>query len=239
MPPTPHLLVLRHGPLVGPDRLVPSLDGRADQLSWRAHDCTEDPALPPLDGVAGLLVLGGLMGVHDDDPWLEPERTLLREAVDRGVPVLGICLGAQQLGVALGGEVTRLPATNIALADLTRTGAGREHEVVAGWPDGAPALFHHDDAVSTLPEGATVLLEGAPGVTSAWCDDSDTALAVQFHPEASPATVRAWQERRAAASDGEVDEDFLARVEAAAPFTAAAGTALVLRWVDARVLPRA
>lgn len=230
----PHLLVLRHGPLVGPDRLVASLDGRSEQLPWREHDLTEDPTVPPLDDVAGLLVLGGLMGVHDDDPWLEDERDLLREAVASGVPTFGICLGAQQLGHALGGTVDSLPETNVSQPALTRTGAGGEHEILAGWPDGAPAVFHHDDAVTALPEGAAVLLEGAPGVHAAWCDESDTALAVQFHPEASAATVRAWEEQR-----GDVREDFLAEVEAADAFTRAAGAALVMRWVDGRVVPRA
>lgn len=228
----PHLLVLRHGPLVGPDNLTAPLDQRSDQLPWVEHDLTEDPTVPSLDDeVAGVLVLGGIMGVHDDEPWLEPERQLLRDAVAAEVPVFGICLGAQQLGMALGGEVDRLPASNIALPDLQRTGTGREHEVLAGWPDGAPALFHHDDAVVTLPEGATVLLEGAAGVTAAWADASDTAVAVQFHPEASPATVRGWEEAR-----DDVDEAFLERVERAAPFLRAAGVALVIRWLDTRVL---
>lgn len=230
----PHLLVLRHDPLAGPDLLVPPLDGRAEQLPWRQHDLSQDPAVPALDGVAGVLVLGGTMGVHDDDPWLEPERALLVEAIAAGVPTFGICLGAQQLGLALGGTVERLPETNITLPGLTRTGAGREHEVLAGWPDGAPAVFHHDDAVTTLPDGASVLLEGAAGVTAAWCDESDTAVAVQFHPEVGPATVRGWEEAR-----GDVREDYLADVEASAPFIRAAGVSLVLRWVDTRVMPRA
>lgn len=229
----PDLLVLRHGPLVGPDQLAGSLGRREDALRWREHDLTEDPAVPTLDDVAGLLVLGGLMGVHDDDPWLEPERALLRAAIDDGVPTLGICLGAQQLGAALGGAVERLPETHINLPGLVRTDAGREHDVLAGWPDTAPVVFHHDDNVTALPEGAMVLLEGAAGVPAAWCDASDTVLAVQFHPEAGPATVRAWQERR-----GDVREDFLAEVDAGAPFLRAAGVGLFLRWVDTRVLPR-
>ncbi len=230
----PHLLVLRHGPLVGPDQLVPSLDGRAATLPWVEHDLTLDPTVPPLDEeVAGILVLGGIMGVHDDDVWLEPERALLRAAVAAGVPVMGICLGAQQLGAALGGEVARMADSNIALPPLTRTEAGREHDVMAGWPDGAPVVFHHDDAVVRLPQGATVLLEGSPFATSAWCDATDTALAVQFHPEASPATVRAWEELRQ-----DVREEYLAEVAAAAATTRAVGVSLVLRWLDTRVVPR-
>lgn len=229
-----HLLVLGHGASTGPDLLVSALDSRADHLPWVLHHLTEDPEVPTLDDVAGLLVLGGKMGTYDDDSWLEPERALLREAVATGVPTFGICLGAQQLGVALGGAVERQPAMHLALAGLTRSAAGRDHEVLAGWPDGARAIFHHNDNVVTLPEGAVVLLEGTPGVPSAWRDASDTAIVVQFHPEASPATVRHWEEAR-----DQVDEDYLARVEAAAPFTRAVGVSLVLRWLDTRVLPRA
>ena len=229
-----HLLVLGHGPTTGPELLGPALDSRAHHLPWVLHDLVADPVVPDLDDVAGLLVLGGVMGVHDDDPWLEPERDLLRTAVADGVPTFGICLGAQQLASALGGAVTHLPATNASVPGLRRTGAGREHEVLAGWPDGAPAVFHHDDAVSTLPDEAVVLLEGSAGVTSAWSDASDTAIAVQFHPEVEPATVRRWEEDRDA-----VNEDFLAQVETAAPFVRAAGVSLVLRWFDSRVLPRA
>ena len=62
------------------------------------------PQPSALDSAAGLVVMGGPMGVHDDLPWLEDERALLRAAVGSGLPVLGVCLGAQQLAAALGGD---------------------------------------------------------------------------------------------------------------------------------------
>lgn len=232
-----HLLVLRHGPLVGPGTLAPSLDGRARQLPWHEVDLDAGAALPDLAGVAGLLVLGGVMDHDDADPWLAPERDLLVDAVEARVPVLGVCLGAQQLGRALGGEATSLPQVHADLPPLHRTAAGRDHDVLAGWPDGAPGLFHHRDVVSRLPDGAVPLLEGAAPTVAAWRDASDTALAVQFHPEASPDGVEAWSRLR-----DEVPYDreaFLARVAATAATVRAAGVALVARWVDVRVLPRA
>lgn len=237
----PHLLVLGHGPGVGPDLLRAPLDGRSATLAWREHDLTVDPTVPALTAdVAGLVVLGGQMNTDDDDPWLEPERALLREAVASGVPTLGICLGAQQLAAALGGEVVHRPdGRHAAVSGLERTEAGVSHDVLAGWPDGAPAVFHHGDEVATLPQGAVPLLAGSEGAHPAWVDATDTALAVQFHPEASATTVRGWQERLGAAEGREPDEVFLADVAAAAAFTRAAGVGLVMRWVDTRVVPRA
>jgi GMP synthase (glutamine-hydrolysing) len=236
-----HLLVLSHGPGVGPDLLRSPLDGRAASLVWRQHDLVREPTVPRLTAdVAGLVVLGGQMNTDDDETWLEPERALLREAVAAGVPTLGICLGAQQLGAALGGSVVHRPAgRHAAVSPLRRTEAGGSHDVVAGWPDGAPALFHHGDEVATLPRDAVPVLDGSDAAHPAWVDATDTALAVQFHPEASPATVNRWRGRVTGDQEGEIDEAFLADVEAAAPFTRAAGVGLVMRWVDTRVVPRA
>jgi len=232
----PHLLVLRHGPLVGPGTLVDPLDGRAGQLPWREVDLDAGADLPDLAGVVGLLVLGGVMDHDDADPWLAPERDRLVEAVDTGVPVLGVCLGAQQLGRALGGEVTPLPQVNAAVAPLHRTDAGREHDVVAGWPDGAHGLFHNRDHVSRLPAGAVPLLDGAVPGAIAWRDAGDTVLAVQFHPEATPAGVEAWSHLH---DEPPYDrEAFLARVVTTSATVRAAGVALVARWLDVRVLPR-
>ena len=127
----------------------------------------------------------------------------------------------------------------MAVTSLERTDEAHDDEVFAGWPDGGPAVFHHGDEVARLPDGAVPLLAGGDGAHPAWVDATGTAHAVQFHPEASPTTVADWQRLHAESTGGAVDEDFLATVEAAAPFTRAAGVSLVLRWVDTRVVPRA
>ena len=87
-------------------------------------------------GLDGLVVLGGPLGVHDVDanPHRRAEMDLLRQAHVHGVPVLGLCLGAQLLAAALGGETGRMPEPErgwmlSALYDRT----GKPVAQAAGW----------------------------------------------------------------------------------------------------------
>src|SRR6056297_537237 len=185
------LVVLTHTPAAGLSAWRPVLRAGIGG-AWRELDAAAGQPLPrSLDAVAALLVLGGTMSVLDvdDHPWMAREQALLAAAVDAEVPVLGVCLGAQLLGSALGGEVRRRPATQVATLELTRTPAGRSDPVVSGWHDHLPGLFAHQDEVAPLPPGAAPLLRGGEGVP-AWRFGS--AIAVQFHPEVDAATLAGW-----------------------------------------------
>ena len=74
------------------------------------HPYAGDP-VPTLDGYAGLVVMGGAMSANDDEvfDWIGPVKELIRDALTEGVPTLGICLGHQLIGAALGGRVTPNP----------------------------------------------------------------------------------------------------------------------------------
>lgn len=231
------LLVLRHHEVTGPDMLVPILDGRANRRPWRqVHLGVEDvPALS--DRTRGVLVLGGPMGVHDTDehPWIGAELELLRDAMGREVPVFGICLGAQLLATALGGEVSRRDVPEIGVFGLDRTLGGTEDEIFAGWADGSWVLLLHQDQVTTMPDGAIAMLEGSDGVP-AWRTADGLGYAVQFHPETSPDLLARWvadPELREMYEASGVDADALVEdVRRRAPFLRAAGLSLVGRWLD-------
>ena len=114
--------------------------------------------------------------------WLGPELVLLRQAHERGVPVLGICFGGQALCVALGAGIERDVGWEIGYRGVETD----EPELV---PAGPWFQFHHDRMLP--PPGAVVVARNDFGV-QAW--RSGRSLAVQFHPEVTPEILDLWLE---------------------------------------------
>jgi GMP synthase-like glutamine amidotransferase len=102
-------VVLQHVPHEDPGAIGEALNSVGQVVSTVRVD-RGDPVPGPAEvaDMVGLVVMGGPMGIHDDEahPWLAHERDLMAAAVAAELPVLGVCLGAQQLAVALGGQVT-------------------------------------------------------------------------------------------------------------------------------------
>lgn len=239
------LLVLEHDPTTGACRFADVLDDRTSLAPWRTVDVTTDTALTDVDlgAVAGLVVMGGPQSVADGvaPTWLSAEQALLRDAVATEVPVLAVCLGAQVLATAHGGEVTRLDRPEVGFLPVRRVGpaAAGEEEVTAGWPDGAATLLMHEDGVTTLPPAGEPLLEGPSGAV-AW--RLGPAVATQAHPEADAAQLERWTATPALAellTRAEVDgAELVAEASRRERFTRPLGHALLGRFVDGPVRRR-
>jgi GMP synthase (glutamine-hydrolysing) len=147
-----------------------------------------DP-LPSLDEIDGIVAMGGPMSAAhlEAHPELEAERELLAEAVDRQVPVLGICLGAQLLARALGAEVRPGPRAEIGFASVRVTDPN--DPLIGALAPEATVLHWHGD-VFDLPEGARSLAHSAATEHQAF--RYGNAWGVLFHPEADAAMVEAW-----------------------------------------------
>jgi GMP synthase (glutamine-hydrolysing) len=146
-----------------------------------------DP-LPELGEVDGILALGGEQNALD--PALAGEVALLREATAREVPVLGVCLGAQLLAHALGGEVRRLSRRHLAWPELVALPAAAGDPVLGALPAGAAGVHWNEDGFA-LPPGAVELLR-SPAASGEGFRAGRRAWGVQFHPELDEAALQGW-----------------------------------------------
>ena len=150
----------------------------------------------PLDGYAGLIVLGGPQ--HADDQELAPIRQLLRDAVSSELPTLGICLGGQLLAVANGGRVEPNPdGPEIGAQLIAKRAAASTDPLFGALPITPDVLQWHFDAVTALPPGA-VQLASSPMCEQQAFRLGRLAWGVQFHIETTPEIVRSWAEEDAA-----------------------------------------
>ncbi|MHA3703520.1 type 1 glutamine amidotransferase [Jatrophihabitans sp. YIM 134969] len=154
-------------------------------------------ALPAdLTGFDALIVMGGRMGAGDDAefPWLADVRALLVAAVNGEVPTLGVCLGSQLLGLALGGTVERNPeGPEVGASLVAKRQAAAGDPLFRALPITPDVLQWHDDAVTRLPSGAELLMS-SPGCATQAFRVGRVAWGVQFHIENTADMVREWTE---------------------------------------------
>lgn len=146
--------------------------------------------LPSLDTIAGVVIFGGDMGAHEGatHPSIDLTTDLARRAVERDIPVFGLCLGHQILGAALGGELQ--PASTNE-AGFTTVSVGAEDRWLGGFTGELSTVQWHTDQV-TLPPGATLLATNDAAPNQAFRLGS--AIGTQFHLEADARVLRLWQQ---------------------------------------------
>jgi len=165
---------------------------RQDGADVRTVELDAGDAIPSLDESDALLVFGGPMNVdeHHRFPWLAPETAAIRDAALGGLPVFGVCLGAQLLARALGARVTKNPEPEVGLLPVQLTNAGASDRLFAGWPRQAPVVQWHSDTFA-LPAGAT-LLATSPACRHQAFRYGSRAYGLQFHPEVTADMVAEW-----------------------------------------------
>jgi len=149
-----------------------------------------------LDDIDLLIIMGGPMSVNDEreHPWLREEKELTAQAIRRGTPVLGICLGAQLIASALGARIRRNTSAEIGWHAVESVGAG---EGPAGPLPGRFLPFHWHGETFELPSGARHIARSAACENQAFTV-GDSVIALQFHLEATPESARALVDNCAA-----------------------------------------
>jgi GMP synthase (glutamine-hydrolysing) len=180
------LLTFIHAPWERPHRILEPFGPQTEVLTVEA--LSGDP-IPDHDEVSGVVAMGGPMNVDEVEryPALAEEREWLAEAVQRRIPVLAICLGAQLLARALGAEVRPGRSPEIGFAHIE---VHDPHDPIIGALAPETTMFHWHGDVFELPAGAVSLASSAKTEHQAF--RYGNAWGLLFHPEADAALVEAW-----------------------------------------------
>lgn len=143
----------------------------------------ENTALPNLENIDGLIVMGGPMSVHDEEqyPWLKWEKAFIRDAIEADKTVIGICLGAQLVATALGASVYPNLHKEIGWYDVALTDEGAANPLLADF-EPTFKVFHWHGATFELPADSRHLLRSEGCENQAFLYRQNV-LGLQFHFE--------------------------------------------------------
>ena len=183
----PKVLVFQHVPFEGLGQIEPLLSERGARVEWQRWFDEPDYCLPDPAAVDLLVVMGGPMSIHDeaDYPWLSREKAWLRKALAAGIPMLGICLGAQLIADGLGAQVGRNPEPEIGWFPIELTEAG---QVLFGENQAQLTVLHWHGETFDLPHGAERLASSAACAQQGF-RYGDKVVGLQFHLEMLPENV--------------------------------------------------
>lgn len=180
--------IFRHVASEGPGYLADVLDKH--NIPYEIIAIDEGTDVPTeLDNIAGLVFMGGNMSVNDDLPWIADELALIRKAANKGLPMLGHCLGGQLISKALGGSITKSPVKEIGWHPVSALDNGPARQWLPDFTQDTE-LFHWHGETFSIPNGATAILESELCPHQAFV--LDNILALQCHVEMKTDMVPEW-----------------------------------------------
>ena len=193
------LLVLQHLERERPGLFVNLAQERGFSVSIFRLDLGD--SLPELRKGDLLLVLGGPMGIRDIGtstyPWLSEEVDLIKEALNKGIGLIGVCLGAQLLAYAAGGDVEILqeelshqPLAEIGWDNIFPQSSDNNCKLAKLLSHPFPVLHWHGDRI-LLPNNAELI------ASSCRCKEQlfsigSFAYGIQFHVEIDDEMFNTW-----------------------------------------------
>jgi GMP synthase (glutamine-hydrolysing) len=184
------ILVFQHHDIGTPGRLGSTLRDHSHRLDIRAlHESDTVPV--GFDEVEGVVSLGGDQNLDDPAdkaPWMQAEIDYLRQAHEQGLPIVGICLGAQLLAAALGGQVAPMEEPEIGFHAVSINAAGQTDTILSGVAWESEQFCHHSQHVETLPPGASALASSKRCKVQAFRAGM-RAYGFQYHFEADRAMI--------------------------------------------------
>jgi GMP synthase-like glutamine amidotransferase len=186
-------LVIQHAATEGPGTIAPAL--RRFGLETHYVRIFKDERVPrEVEGYHALIVLGGPMGVYEEAkyPFITDELYLVEKTLKAGLPLLGICLGAQVLAAAAGARVYRGRKKEIGWYPVRLTTEGQGDMLFLGLPEELNVFHWHGDTFDVPPGGTN--LASSELYTNQLLRVGKNAYGIQFHLEVTSAMIREWIE---------------------------------------------
>jgi len=187
-----NVLIIKHAEIEGPGLIGDFLV--QGKIPYRVIDLYLNTPLPKPENFTHVVIMGGPMNVYEEDqyPFLRNEDLFIKEAIQRGRAILGICLGAQLIAKALGAKVFKAPAKEIGWYDVSLTRVGSQDPLFSNLPKKFPVFQWHEDTFE-IPRGGQLIATSSPVSHQAF-RYGETAYGLQFHLEVTKEMIREWLE---------------------------------------------
>lgn len=184
------ILIFKHVPFEGPGTFSEELDKRG--LKYREVNLYEGGAPKNLEGCGGLIIMGGPMNVYEEDefPFLKDEDRLIKDALAKRLPMIGVCLGAQLMAKAAGAKVSKGVKKEIGWYPLHLTEEAATSPAFRMLPKEIEVFQWHGDTFE-IPKGAVRLASSELFPNQAF-RIGENAYAFQFHIEVTSDIIKNW-----------------------------------------------
>ncbi len=185
-----NVLLIKHIEIEGPGLIEYCL--RHGNIPYQILNLETEIHFPKLNDLTHIVLLGGPMNVYEEDryPFLREEGLFIKEAIQRGKSILGICLGAQLIAKALGAKVFKAPMKEIGWYDVSLTKIGSKDSLFSTFPNTFPVFQWHQDTFE-LPRGGK-LIATSPSVPHQAFRYGEKVFGLQFHLEVTEEMIQEW-----------------------------------------------
>ncbi len=187
-----NVLIIKHVEIEGPGLIEYRLNQK--KIPYQILELKPGVHFPKLDGFTHIIFLGGPMNVYEEDryPFLRDEDLFIKEAIQRGKAILGICLGGQLIAKALGAKVFKAPAKEIGWYDVSLTKMGSRDPLFSILPKTFPVFQWHGDTFE-IPKSAK-LIATSDFVPHQAFRYGEKVYGLQFHLEVTEEMIKEWMD---------------------------------------------